>query len=82
MMYIFGACHSQTAVLFHSRGNCKFAKRLLCELQTVEEPGWDEVLIRDAVPHEIDYASPTLQLELAAALGKNNPQQCGVVYNR
>jgi len=57
-------------------------KRLLCELQTRENLSWDEELLRNAVPSQIDYTSPTLQMSVAVALGKNNPQQCGVVYNR
>lgn len=57
-------------------------KRLLCELQTMENPTWDEALLRDAVPSTIDYTSPTLQMNLAVALGLNNPQQCSTVFNR
>jgi len=57
-------------------------KRLLCELQTKENLSWDEELLKNAVPSQIDYTSPTLQMNVAVALGKNNPQQCEVVYNR
>lgn len=57
-------------------------KRLLCELQTRENLSWDEELLKNAVPSQIDYTSPTLQMNVAVALGKNNPKQCGVVYNR
>lgn len=57
-------------------------KRLLCELQTKENLSWDEELLKNAVPSQIDYTSPTLQMNVAVALGRNNPQQCGVVYNR
>ena len=38
--------------------------------------------MKNAVPSNIDYSSPTLQMNLAVALGLNNPQQCGVVFNR
>ena len=54
----------------------------MCELQTRENLSWDEELLKNAVPSQIDYTSPTLQMNVAVALGKNNPQQCGVVYNR
>jgi len=57
-------------------------KRLLCELQTKQNLSWDEKLMKNAVPSNIDYSSPTLQMNLAVALGLNNPQQCGVVFNR
>lgn len=57
-------------------------KRLLCELQSKENLSWDEELLKNAVPSEIDYSSPTLQMNLAVALGLNNPQQCEVVFNR
>ena len=59
-----------------------YIKRLLCELQTKENLSWDEQLLKNAVPSQIDYTSPTLQMNVAVALGRNNPQQCGVVYNR
>ena len=54
----------------------------MCELQTRENLSWDEELLKNAVPSQIDYTSPTLQMNVAVALGKNNPKQCGVVYNR
>ena len=52
-------------------GDC--VKRLLCELQAKEELDWDEKLIMGSVPRRIDYASPIIQLQLAADLGQRNP---------
>ena len=44
---------------------------------------WDEQLIKDTIPAKIEYTSPTIQLELAADLGKQKgKEQCAVVYNR
>ncbi len=61
-------------------------KRLICELRTRSERSfaWDEALIMRAIPARIDYASPVIQLELAADLGKRSrsADQCGVVYSR
>ena len=51
-------------------------------LESKENLSWDEELLKNAVPSEIDYSSPTLQMNLAVALGVNNPQQCAIVFNR
>lgn len=59
-------------------------KRLICELRSKPrgQLAWDEDLIMGAIPSRLDYASPIIQLMLAADLGNRMPDQCGVVYSR
>ena len=59
-------------------------KRLICELKSKPRAqlAWDEELIMDSIPSRLDYASPIIQLMLAADLGNRMPDQCGVVYSR
>ena len=60
-------------------------KRLICELRGKSKRtalDWDEALIMKSIPAKIDYASPIIQFQLAADLGKKRPDQCQVVYSR
>eukprot|EP00095_Tigriopus_kingsejongensis_P005941 maker-scaffold316_size209483-snap-gene-1.38 protein:Tk05941 transcript:maker-scaffold316_size209483-snap-gene-1.38-mRNA-1 annotation:"PREDICTED: uncharacterized protein LOC103505216" len=58
------------------------AKRLICELKSKKELDWDEELIMQTIPPQLDYASPIIQFQLAADLGQKNPEQCSIVYSR
>ena len=69
----------------HLEDSSDCIKRLLCELQSKPDSdlAWDELLIKGAISSNIDYASPTLQFQLAVGLGRRQGEaQCATVYSR
>ena len=58
-------------------------KRLICELHGSSDPlAWDERLIKSYIEPQLDYASPIIQFQLAANLGKRQVAACVSVYSR
>ena len=59
------------------------AKRLICELYGSSETlAWDERLIKNYIQPKLDYASPIIQFQLAADLGRRQVSACVTVYSR
>ena len=59
------------------------AKRLICELYGSSETlAWDERLIKNYIQPVLDYASPIIQFQLAADLGRRQVSACVTVYSR